>query len=301
MNKILVPLDGSKLAEAVVPYIRQIASGLDASVTLLHVEAPKGAPRVEMEEGYLEWTTTTLRQQGVEVAMEVASGLPHEEIVRYAKENGFSLIAMATHGRSGLGRWAYGSVADKVLHSTSIPVFLIRPSESGQAAIPQEPIKGLLVPLDGSELAEEALPFAEALAVRLNLVISLVRVVPYQSYIQGGFELPAYDPAWDKQIEASANSYLESLKVRLAKERLQTRTSLLLGHPASEIIDLAQHTEGSLVVMSSHGRSGVGRWLFGSVADRVLRASRRPILIIGTESVRAMETQEQGAGVRQFA
>lgn len=296
-ERILLPLDGSALAEGIIPYVRQIARGFQSELTLIFVKSPGGqgntiqGPRgTEIDvQAHLAEVRQRLAEGGVQAQAVTVAGGTAEQIVLYATEKGYRLIAMATHGRSGLGRWVYGSTADKVLHSTGVPLLLIRPADQPGHPRKQEPFQTLVVPLDGSELGESVLPYAEALATRLAVEIVLVRVVPFVAALYGGSDPLAYDPKLDQFLESSASGYLEKHCGALKGRGVQARLIMLRGHPASQIIDLAEEAGPSLIVMSTHGRSGVGRWVMGSVADRVLRASHRPVLLIPYQGKTAVE------------
>ena len=209
----------------------------------------------------------------------IAGEDPVGAILAFSMEQEVDLIAMSTHGRSGLGRWVYGSTANKLLHSTSIPLLLIRPRDD-EAPSEAKPIDTLVVPLDGSEMAESALVYGEDLARKMALNISLIRVVSTPALSYPGTEAYAYDPQMFTDLENAAANYLKQKQTELEQKGFKVECNVRGGYPADYIIDFAEESEGSLIVMSTHGRSGIGRWLMGSVADRVLRASYRPILLI---------------------
>jgi nucleotide-binding universal stress UspA family protein len=188
---------------------------------------------------------------------------------------------MATHGRSGLARWMVGSVTDKVLHAAANPLLVVRAHEQ-EATIAEAKLENIIVPLDESPLSEEALPHAVYLARTMGLRIILLRVTPaagdyYRNmeYVPGNFE------DFAQFIDGQAMEYLHKLGRKLRDEGLSlVEERLLHGHPAAAIVDLARETPHSLVAMTTHGRSGVGRWLLGSVADRVVRHSVGPVLMV---------------------
>jgi nucleotide-binding universal stress UspA family protein len=207
----------------------------------------------------------------------VLAGPPAPVIIDAGRD--FDLIAMATHGRSGIGRWVYGSVADKVLHGASVPVLLVRARPAATAGA--VPPRRILLPLDGSELAEQALPLALALAERAGAELILAQSIasaamalanPY-GYGVGAAELLEH-------VQAGAQAYLEDVGQRLADGRLTVRTEVRLEPAAEAILDVASEKQADLIVMSTHGRSGVGRWVLGSVADRVLRGTTVPVLLV---------------------
>ena len=209
----------------------------------------------------------------------IAGEDPVGAILAFSLEQGVDLIAMSTHGRSGLGRWVYGSTADKLLHSTSIPLLLMRPRDDEAPSEPR-PIDTLVVPLDGSELAESALAYGEDLASQMALNISLIRVVSTPALTNPGTESYAYDPQMFTDLEKAAISYIKQKQADLEQKGFKVECVVKGGYPADYILDFAEANEGSLIVMSTHGRSGIGRWIMGSVADRILRASYRPVLLV---------------------
>ena len=249
-------------------------------------DAGRGA---DMSAETLEEAIHSASQYLAEIALRFPAGAkpsavpgndPVAAIAEYAAENGIELIAMSTHGRSGLGRWVYGSNADKLLQSTSYPILLVRPRNGDAPSQGDVPIDTLLVPLDGSLLAEEALAHAEALALQMSLKLSLIRIITTPAIAYPGTETYAYDPAFFTQLEGDAIAYLQEKQAQLESKGLEVSCTVKAGYPAANIIDFAEDSEGSVIVMSTHGRGGLGRWILGSVADRVLRAAYRPILLI---------------------
>jgi nucleotide-binding universal stress UspA family protein len=289
-NRILVPLDGSTLSEGVLPYVRALARSMNVAVELLHVNETThrtGHSQPIHGDEYLENLAASF--YGVtDVKHTVEAGNPAGMIVDVAAANPGTLIAMATHGYSGAKRWFLGSVAEKVLHATTNHLLLVRPAEgeSGEEA----ELNTVLVPLDGSELAEKVLPAVRDLAGRLRLRVVLVRVLtplyfgPPEAYvpmfgvnIQSQKELLA-------QARTAATRYLNGKVDRLSGEGIADVSYVLIDGgvegAAAGIIDLAKKSAHGLVAMSTHGRSGIGRWILGSVAERVVRHSSEPVLVI---------------------
>ncbi|MDZ4230451.1 MAG: universal stress protein, partial [Dehalococcoidales bacterium] len=178
-KRMLVPLDGSELAEDVFTYAKELAPKLNIDIILLNVCPPETNEFIPMHQAYIDHAAEVLKRQlpktpkskeeepagkRIKMSGELAVGYPAEEIIRYAEENKIDLILMATHGRSGLKRWTLGSVADKVLRASKIPVLLIHPRVPDEIIYDKWPKQTLLVPLDGSELAESVLPHVETLA-----------------------------------------------------------------------------------------------------------------------------------------
>ena len=140
-KKMLVPLDGSKLAETALPFATELSWKLNLETILFHVCAPEERELAPMHQAYIHRTVEAMMQRlegiqeqadtpTIEARGELATGHPADEILRYAEKNNVDLILMATHGRSGPSRWIYGSVTEKVLQGASSPLLLVRPSAS---------------------------------------------------------------------------------------------------------------------------------------------------------------------------
>ncbi len=291
-KRILVPLDGSKLSESVLPYARLFAKKLKVPVELLHVVDPQTLTPTTAEQGryramlaaeqekngnYLKEASLSFSDAKT-VDCTVQVGNPAEIIVDKAAAYVDTLIAMATHGRSGVGRWLLGSVADKVLHAANNHLLLVRATKE-TSSVESASLKSILVPLDGSALAETVLPHVVELSKKLNLEVILLRV----------YGLPttyAADGSWVDEkvwqlIEDEANDYLKEKVKKLEREGLtEVKPMVLGGFGAEQIIDQAQRMPQALVAMCTHGRTGVGRWVLGSVTERVVRHSGDPVLVI---------------------
>jgi nucleotide-binding universal stress UspA family protein len=283
-TKILVPLDGSSLAEQILPYARVFAEAYGIPMELLRVSDPDiripfwpPLPGREYLQRIAAPLPKSLRVESLE-----ESGKPAEVIVELAKSDPACIIAMATHGMSGVRRWLLGSVASRVAHTTTNPLLFIRPAEAVKQAGPPE-LKIVFVPLDGSGLAEKILPHVVALARRLKLEVHLVRVytLPADAYIVGD---GVYMQALAQQrtvIQKEAEEYLAGKIEQLRADGLdQVVSTAMEGDPAGEIIDLAQRTPNNLIAMSSHGKSGIAGWVLGSVTEKAIHHSRDPVLVI---------------------
>ena len=292
-DRLLAPLDGSDMSEGVLPHVGQLAKDFGATVTLLYAapvdQASGGNPSLTRSPSgvqssvaeYLASAAQPLEASGVDVRTRVVHGNPASEIARIASDERFDLIAMATHGRSSVGRWVFGSTTDKVVQASAVPLLVRRPRKDDGAA--PMPLRQLVVPLDGSGLAEAVLPHVEELAVRMGLPIKLVRVVPAIAMALSGADPYSYDPKLFDYVKDSADEHISMKRDELDGKGLDVTCGTAHGYPPNQIIDMAERAEGSLIVMSTHGRSGVGRWVLGSVADRVVRASHRPVLLIRPE------------------
>jgi nucleotide-binding universal stress UspA family protein len=290
-QKMLVPLDGSRLSEIVFPYAKDLAARLGLDIILLHVLSPKDSAILPLHQTYIEHKAQTMKRQlrewqkktegglearKLEVRGELAMGYPPEEIICHAEKNNVDLILMATHGRSGVRRWVMGSVADKVLCVSCIPIWLIRASTTESVTYDQWPRRTLLVPLDGSVLAEKVLPHVEILAKQPGkplVDVVLLRVT----------EHPATSGQYFRNIPESREEieqYLANIETRLKNANIKVQSKVVSGDPAEQIVGYGQENPFSIIVMSTHGHSGVSRWFYGSVATRVLEHASRPIFLV---------------------
>lgn len=295
-TKILIPLDGSATAEAVLPYAEALAAGFKTAIELVSVvdigamtsqlAAEKAryldtliATAENNSASYLENIAKTLSRFATECR--VVRGRPEEAILETTSKDHDMLIAMATHGRSGAKRWLLGSVAEKVLRGTTNPLFLVRAGTKPQATV--EPIiNSLVVPLDGSPLAEKSLPIASSWARALDLEITLIRAFEFPSAAYHGSAeyLPNYD-AFQDEARKEAAEYLKEKADALVAEGVRTVSTLTLNGPAAdEIIGFAQGAPRAVIAMSTHGRSGVPRWILGSVTEKVVRHGNDPVLVV---------------------
>ena len=293
---ILVPLDGSKTAEKVLPYARYLAGKFKVPVELLavvdvveiasHMTSEKVHFLDTIIEDAVQHSTTYLRGvattiAGTNVRCSVEKGRAEDTIIEKAATDKTMLITMATHGRSGLNRFLLGSIAEKVLRGTVNPLLLIRAGDEKSQG--EAMLKSIIVPLDGSELAEAVLPMAADMAKKLDLEIELFRTyhVPYNVYSgDEGLYAVNYEELL-AGLRDEAAEYLEKKAAdlkRLGVAKVQCITKE--GLAADEIISLGRKTPDNLIAMSSHGRSGVRRWVLGSVTELVVRHSGDPVLVI---------------------
>lgn len=302
-HHILVPLDGSELAAKALAPAAQIARAMaqgagpesqPVRLVLLRVVSPMALlaadpilydemvrMSVDEAQAYLNTAALTLGDVPGEVERVAVSGSPADAIVQYAEEHGVDLIVMSTHGRTGSSRWVYGSVAEKVMHHAPCATAIIR----AHVSVGMFQNKKILVPLDGSDLAERALQPALALAEAVQANVLLLRMVA------GREPLPeAMTPVGD-QVEAAlsaagsveqteAEDYLQRVHREHDNGRLAVDVQATSGDIADAIVSYADAHEIDLIIMSSHGRSGIGRWLHGSVAEKVLRGANCATLIV---------------------
>ncbi|GJM41798.1 MAG: universal stress protein UspA [Ardenticatenaceae bacterium] len=287
-NKILLPLDGSELAETALAPAVALAEAFSAEIVLLRVVVPlsiKLDPDLYQriidggqKEAKRYLTGLQLRSlfSMVQLKSEIVVGKAAESILDFAHENGVDLIVMSSHGRSGMSRWVYGSVADKVLHKATCSLAIIHPQ------VKTEPFahKRILVPLDGSLQAESALGPALQLAHKVAAELVLLRVAempPIPKEPVAGW--PGVEVVM-QAAEMEARTYLERSRRSLIDSHVQISTQVATGSVAESIIDAANELQTDLIVMSSHGRSGIDRWVFGSVTEKTLRGAHCPTVVI---------------------
>jgi nucleotide-binding universal stress UspA family protein len=292
IKKILVPLDGSERSEQALPPALALAQQCDAELLLLRAMAyhqmsvydPMGyalawpeevTGRLQAEaEAYLQRHQQRLAAAAVDVRTLVITGDEAGLIVDTAAAEGVDLIVMATHGRTGVGRWVFGSVTARVLEEAACPVYVTRSSR---------PVAHLLITLDGSKLAEYALGPGLALARCLAARVTLLRVNQpalldsAEAALLEAAELGLGEHILENAYER-AGSYLEQIAQRLAGRPVEI--AVLTGSPPQTILDYASSESVDLIVMATHGRTGLRRWLYGSVTDKVLHGCTCSMLIV---------------------
>jgi nucleotide-binding universal stress UspA family protein len=295
-TRILIPLDGSKTAEKVLPYARFLVSQLKLPVELLavvdivematHIFADGARyldtmieDSVRNSEHYLRGIACTF-PSGTKRTVE--KGKAEQMIIETAAADKGTLVTMATHGRSGMNRWLLGSVTEKVLRGGTNPMLLVRATEDGKVD-GGATLKSIVVPLDGSELAEGVLSTVAELAKTLNLAVVLFRAynIPYSAYAGGeGYYALNYEELL-KAMREEAVDYLEK-KTEAVKKLGIANVSYVAkeGFAADEIISLPRKSPDNLIAMCTHGRSGVKRWMLGSVTETVVRHSGEPVLVL---------------------
>ncbi|MFC1932355.1 universal stress protein [Chloroflexota bacterium] len=310
-KRMLVPLDGSELAEVVFTYAKEFAGRLNfEDVILLCVGNPVLREFIPMQQAYIERAADKIRRQSravqkrtgvqsgvkpVEARGELTVGHPADGILRYADENDVDLILMATHGRSGIRRWAMGSVADKVLRASKVPVLLVRAGIPDEIVYDQWPTRTILAPLDGSELDESVLTHVEALTKKRMPTfdqVVLLRVCEPPSLpsysIPELSDIPLNWGQYEQQEIARskrvAGEYLTGAEKRFKDSGISVRSEVLVGKANEEIVNYANKNPFNLIVMATHGRAGLSRWVYGSVAEYVLLGVTSPVLLIRPHS-----------------
>lgn len=316
IKRVLISLDGSELAGQVVPHLLRFVVAGETEILLMTALPASAFPvfkdyvksltleQVDTLNGgqacyQLEILEQELKEVGFKVQSQVLSGKPVKSILRLADETRVDLIAMSTHGRTGVGRLLLGSVADEVLSYTHVPIFLV-PAKTEVKSDSSPRI--IFLPLDGSPLAETAIPIACQFAKNTNAMIYLIRVVDSHD---SGDESETMtisstsiddDYAGEKPIVRQAAAYLKRIQLRLQLAGVTSQCQVVEGEPAEAITRIAGEENADLIVMSTHGRRGVERQFYGSVASEVISHAIWPMLIMcgkisanaGERSVSAM-------------
>lgn len=309
---ILVPLDGSALAEKAIKPAFRIAGRMQAAAE--KADGMAGSPvrlvflraitpmtmvaadpmvydelsRLSQDEAlaYLRQVRSQLPEHSFDVDAVVINGSSAEAIVQYAETHDIDLVVISSHGRTGSSRWVYGSVAEKVLHHAPCAVAVIR----AQATIPLFEKHTILVPLDGSELAEQAIAPAMALAdcadcdVYLLRVLGMIEPIP-EGLLVASREYQDHLEAARQRERAEAEAYLQQVYSESPSQHLFFDVISTTDDVAEAINRYAAAHHVDLIVMSSHGRSGLSRWLFGSVAEKVLRGAPCTTLVVKGQPV----------------
>ncbi len=285
---ILAPLDGSELSERALPTAIRLAQATGGRLVLVRAAWAGGLhdddlqaqiDAVQEAESYLDGVAQRVALHGVGVEAVVPYARAADAILLETDLRHADLIVMTTHGRSGLGRWVYGSVAEAVIARSRVPVWLTRPEG------PVEPAGArarLLVPLDGSVFAESVLSDAAAIARALDWTIVLMQALPPAHGLPtpGSLEEEGPSEREPHNGEVDAQRYLQGIAAGFKAEGLRVQTMVRLGSPAAGILDEDRAAGMGLIAMATHGRTGLQRLLLGSVASSVLRRGGLPLLLV---------------------
>jgi nucleotide-binding universal stress UspA family protein len=295
---IFVPLDGSPFAEHALPLALSIARRADAvlHVARVHVpvaplytgnelaaDAPLDFQVWEQEHVYLQEVVKRLKGPArLRVTSTLLDGPIAESLAEQAVAAESDLLVMTTHGRGPLSRFWLGSVADKLVRLAPMPLLLLRPPEEPPDPS-QEPLpRHILIPLDGSELAEQVLEPALALGRLAQADYTLLGVIEsalVPEYAIAGHLLEEREDVATPPQQMKVQAYLNRVADRLRGRSLHVKTRVLLNQPAAAILQEAHRHPGGLIALATHGRRGLKRMLLGSIADKVIRGATSPVLV----------------------
>lgn len=280
-DDILVPTDGSDAAAAAADYAADLATHYDATVHVLSVidsRRTENAPQLERRQaaaeeridGICAGFDTSVRS----VERAVRTGVPYRTILDYADEAGVDLLAMGTHGRTGVERYLLGSVTEKVLRRSDVPVLTVR---DGDAEV-HYPFEDVLVPTDGSDEAEAAAAVGIDVASRYDATLHVVSVVDVRSM---GFDVRSEMVA--DSLEEGASDAVDRVAADARDRVPAVETEVAYGTPHGTLRTYVEEHDVDIVAMGTHGRSGIERYLLGSVAEKFVRTSPVPVLTVRPE------------------
>lgn len=286
MERILVPLDGSPRAEQILVQVARLLRREEAELMLLSVAEPGG---LDAAARYLDATAGMLAKQGVRARTFAREGPVAESILKAAADENAGLIALSTHGRSGVARWLLGSVCEKILRAADAPVLLTRAFPKGPQGLPlpagpgELPFRRLLVPVDGSDGSLHVVPAAAAFARLFGAEVDVLSVEdlprpPLGVDLPRPTRIPAPQPGPETVAAA------EKAAKRFEAYGVAARALPAVGEPAALILETADALRSDLIAMATHGRSGVTRWALGSVTERIVRHATLPMLVVRARS-----------------
>ena len=298
---VLVPLDGSRFAEAALPaalhivrrsngvlHLVRVHQSPDPMTELPAIAEPKWTESVRTEDaaylaGVVQRVAASVEGRCV---TRLLDGLPVDAIAEYARSEEIELVVMASHGRGGVSRLWLGSVADGLVRHSPSPILLIRPPEGETTHVVAPTVSNLLVPMDGSDLSLRILPVVVSFARALDARVTLLRVVPTMSGT-GVFGLvPLSELA--AEATARADAELADLAKRMRAQGVAaTHFVVQSAAVAATILEYTQGAGANAIAIATHGRGALGRAALGSVADKVVRGADVPVLVFRPESVRA--------------
>ncbi|HKK19841.1 MAG TPA: universal stress protein [candidate division Zixibacteria bacterium] len=292
---LLIPLDGSSLAETVLPAAEYLAGKFDAWVTLVHVieqNAPsevhgeKHLTNAEEAEKYLAKVAADAFQPDVRVERHVHTSEVKDvakSIARHVEEFATDLTILCAHGKSGLRDMLFGSIAQQVISFGSTPALIFRPVDDNSVA--DFSCGKILVALDGNQGHEEGLKVAVGLAQKCDIPIHLVMVVPTLGTISGSWTATSRitPGSTSRMLEIAvveAADYLERQKTELVAKGIAVSADILRGDPATNITDAAREAEASVIILGTHGKIGMDAFWSGSITPKVFKRCRIPLLLV---------------------
>ncbi|WP_323192241.1 universal stress protein [Halostella sp. PRR32] len=291
-DTILVPTDGSEHAVRACEHGLALSRRFDATVHLLNVIDVTAAggifdaggvsrefvERLEEEGSNAIETVEAVAEETDSIHTEIIEGKPSEAILEYVDENGIDLLSMGTHGRSGINRYITGSVTERVVRLSDVPVLTVRATEQNTPAGSYDEI---LVPTDGSEPATAAMDHGIAIAQEAGARIHAVNVVDVSSLAANPNVTPPTELL--DQFRSQGESATEAIATRAREAGLDAVTSVREGIPSSDLLQYARENEIDLIAMGTHGRTGLERYVLGSTTERIVRESEIPVLSVSPQ------------------
>jgi nucleotide-binding universal stress UspA family protein len=285
-ERLVVPLDGSKLGEMAIPWAEEIASIFNSEISFISVSENESAEEVKTREGYLNQQIEKLAGQSSTKEGTIISsfkpvilkGEPAQEIITYTREQNSGLLTLVSHGRSGIMPWPMGSTAARILSRVDCPVLFIRAQKSVTNS--SSLLQHILLALDGSEKGEAIIPNIVEIAQRISVLVTLLQVIPIERHIVtiGGESTALLPKMQIDRLRKEADEYLKSIEIRFPIGRV--KSLVYQGDPAREIMEFAENRNVSLIGITTRGRTDTGEWRFGQVAYKMIHSSNTPVLIV---------------------
>jgi len=316
-ERMLVPLDGSPLAECVLPHVVAMAAPLGAKVTVLHVCEPRDADEAVQPvnavawqlknveaEAYVDSVAARLREAGLTVQAQRLEGRAAEQILVYAHRHGCDLILLSSHGRSGLTGWNVSGVVQQLISRARVSIMIVRAYRPSAADLTVQSYSKLMCPLDCSQRAEHILPAAVALARGHGAQVVLAHAVSRP-------EMPRRRPYTEEEIEltdrlaelnrSDAEQCLEDIRAKLLAEGVAATSHVVFSdNPAESLHDWVGEQQIDLVLMSAHGYTGSTRWPYGRLALNFIVYGSTPLLIAQDLSAEQIEPTAAEGLAREF-
>ena len=290
-RKILVPLDGSDLAEQVFPHVAEVARAFNSEVLMIGVCETEQNGDDKACLLYIDTKAEHLKSYAgdspVRFNTEVLTGKADIKIIDHAKENDIGLIFMTSHGRSGIMPWSLGSTVSKVLYKACVPVIVIRAEDKPQKVEKGSIFRKILVPLDYSESSAEVLPYIVELASKIESEVILLHVIETGRHVHtiGGIDFVPYKDQDVDIKKARVADYLEKEGLKFKGTMSSVRSEVIMGEDAKAIIKFADGADCSMIAMATHGHSGIEGWIHGSATYKILQGSDKSVMLVPPKNI----------------
>ena len=280
IKEIVIPLDGSAEAEITIPYGMALTQKMGAQMDFVCVDESGAADTANLYRSYLQHLDERLKAKHpgrLAWQTRLQTGKAADEILRFIEEHVADLVILSAHGASGKGAVLVGKVANKILTATTKPVLMVKspPPEKGPL------ISKIMVPLDGSGIGQAALDIVTLLAPAFGAEVVLIQIVEPVRYLPSVDGMGAYTlPIDDAEIEADATTFLNRRAEALRQKGITVSTVVKTGSAAELIMNYARDNQVDLIAMSTHGLSGLTRWVFGSVTEKIVVYGTTPVLVV---------------------
>lgn len=279
-EKIIVPLDGSEQAELILPYIEKLAIIFGSNIDFCVVMINRDNITLNLLKKYLDNLSNNLTGKRITVKSSFLPGNPGDEIINYANNIDNALLVMTSYGSQSSGQWLIGDLTGKLVTRTNTPVLLV-PEKQNVQQVAEPEFRNIVVPLDLSIQGARALPFAKEIARKTGSKLFLLNVLSTVHKSYGAFKYAAdFEKQLVETLHKEAQDYFQSITGDLENEKLEFQTDIISGSPADSIIRYAEEQKADLIAVSTHGASGVKRFIMGSVAQKVVQSSDIPLLVI---------------------